>query len=254
VQTIKFVSPKLSLWIACQKILSLLYTADFIVIEPSAAASIVFLQRFCKRAERLGRWTNIKALFEAAHGDRLEALYVVAVTTALRQGELLGLKWEDVDLEAETLSVRRSLSYTTKVSVFNNPKNGKGPSLKLTTATVDAVRRHKAAQNEERLQLGSLWEDYDLLFPTQTEQPMRAWSLTGGPFKRLLKRAGLSKKIRFHDLLHTCASLLLSQGVHPKFVQELLGHATISITLDTYSHVLPGMGDQTVVAMENALV
>jgi len=82
---------------------------------------------------------------------------------------------------------------------------------------------------------------------------MRAWSLIGGSFKRLLKRAELPEKTRFHDLRHTCATLLLSEGVHPKFVQELLGHATISITLDTYSHVLPGMGDQTATAMERAL-
>jgi hypothetical protein len=75
---------------------------------------------------------------------------------------------------------------------------------------------------------------------------MRQWSLYGGPFKRLLQRAKLPEKTRLHDLRHTCATLLFSEGVHPKFVQELLGHATISITLDIYSHVLPGMGDQTV--------
>jgi integrase len=154
---------------------------------------------------------------------------------------------------AGTLSVRRSLSYTEKEPIFNTPKNGKGRSLKLTNIAMDALRRHKTAQNEERLQLGSLWEDHDLVFPSQTGRPMRAWSLIGGPFKRLWKRAGLPERTRFHDLRHTCATLLLTQGVHPKFVQELLGHATISITLDTYSHVLPGMGDQTAVAMENAL-
>jgi integrase len=82
---------------------------------------------------------------------------------------------------------------------------------------------------------------------------MRAWSLTGGPFLRLLKRAGPPKKTRFHDLRHACATLLLSRSVHPRIVQELLGHATISITLDTYSHVLPGMGDQAADAMDDAL-
>jgi integrase len=142
---------------------------------------------------------------------------------------------------------------TEKEPKFNNPKNGKGRSLKLTHTAMDALRRHKIAQGEERQQLGSLWEDHDLVFPSQTGRPMRAWTLIGGPFKRIWKRAGLPEKTRFHDLRHTCATLLLTQGVHPKFVQELLGHATISITLDTYFHVLPGMGDQTAVAMENAL-
>ena len=83
---------------------------------------------------------------------------------------------------------------------------------------------------------------------------MRAWSLTGGSFKRVLKRAELPEKTRFHDLRHTCATLLLLEGVHPKFVQELLGHTTIAITLDTYSHVLPSMSDQTALAMERALI
>ena len=117
---------------------------------------------------------QVKTLFEAARGEKLEALYVVAVTTGLRQGQLLGLKWEDVDLEIETLSVHRSLSYTTKTPVFHNPKNGKSRNLKLTITAVDALRRHKAAQNEEQLQLGSLWEDYDLVFPGYAGQPMRA--------------------------------------------------------------------------------
>ena len=220
---------------------------------PRNVASVVEAPKPAKKEIRPLNHAQVNALFEAARGDRLEALYIVAVMMGLREGELLGLKWEDVDLEAGTLSVRRSLSYTEKEPKFNSPKNGKGRSLKLTDTAIDALRRHKIAQNEERLQLGSLWEDRDLVFPSQTGKPMRAWSLIGGPFKRIWKRAGLPERTRFHDLRHTCATLLLTQGVHPKFVQELLGHATISITLDIYSHVLPGMGDQTAVAMENAL-
>lgn len=87
------------------------------------------------------------------------------------------------------------------------------------------------------------------MFPGYIVQPMRPWSLTGGPFKSMLKWTGLPEETRFHDLRHTCATLLLFEGVHPKIVQELLGHATISITMDTYSHVLPSMGDQAAVAM-----
>lgn len=100
--------------------------------------------------------------------------------------------------------------------------------------------------------MGGRWADSNLVFPGESGQPMRTWSLTGGSFKRLLRGAELPEKTRFHDLRHTCATLLLAEGVHPKFVQGLLGHATISITLDTYSHVLPGMGDQTATAMERA--
>jgi integrase len=172
----------------------------------------------------------------------------------LRQGELLGLKWEDVDLEAGILSVRRSLAWVKRKPVFNQPKNGKGRSIRLPRAATEAFKRHRAAQHAERLRLGGLWGEGGLVFPGERGQPMRAFTVTGGSFKRLLKRAGLPEKTRFHDLRHTCATLLLLEGVHPKFVQELLGHTTISITLDTYSHVMPGMGDQTAVAMERALI
>lgn len=99
---------------------------------------------------------------------------------------------------------------------------------------------------------GDLYNDQGLVFTTEAGTPINPSNLRQRSFAPLLKKAGLPH-IRFHDLRHTCATLLLSKGVHPKFVQELLGHATIAITLDTYSHVLPGMGDQTAVAMENAL-
>jgi integrase len=229
-------------------------TADGLV--PRNVAGLVRAPRPTKKEIHPLNRSQVKAFFEAASGvgDRLEAVYVVAVHCGLRQGEILGLKWEDVDLEAGTLSVRRSLAWVKKEPILNQPKNGKGRSIRLTRAATEAFKRHRAAQNAERLRLGGLWAEGDLVFPGERGQPMRAFTLTGGSFKRLLKRAGLPEKTRFHDLRHTCATLLLLEGVHPKFVQELLGHATISITLDTYSHVLPGMGDQTAVAMERALI
>ena len=193
-----------------------------------------------------------KVLLSAAHGDRLEAVYVLAVTAGLRISELLGLKWEDVDLERGALHVRRTLSGADSGPTFTTPKNGKGRSIKLTGQAVDALKRHRATQNEERLKLGSMWEDWGLLFCAERGAPWSRQSLTRCSFKPLLKRAGLPD-IRFHDLRHTCATLLLSRGHHPKLVQELLGHASVAITLDRYSHVLPGMSDQTAAAMESAL-
>jgi integrase len=194
-----------------------------------------------------------RAFLDAARDDRFEALYVMAITAGLREGELLGLKWDDLVLDLNTLSVRRSLSTVGSSQAFETPKNGKGRNIKLTSRAVESLRRHKAAQDEERSRLNGLWENQDLVFPDYTGKPMRPWSLTGGPFKRLLKRVGLPEKTRLHDLRHTCATLLLSKGTHPKIVQELLGHATISITLDTYSHVLPTIQDQAVAAMESTL-
>jgi integrase len=193
-----------------------------------------------------------RAFLRAVSDDRFEALYVLAVHTGLRAGELLGLKWEDVDLEGGTLQVRRTLSETRTGHVFEAPKNGKGRNIRLTAGAVGALEQHRATQNAERQKADPTWEDNGLIFPSQRGTTMNAKNLTARSFKPILKRTGLPD-IRLHDLRHTCATLLLSRGVHPKFVQELLGHATIAITLDTYSHVLPGMGDQTAAAMEAAL-
>jgi integrase len=179
----------------------------------------------------------------------LEALYVLAVHCGLRQGELLGLTWKDVDLEAGTLQIRRTLSD----GAFTAPKTARSRrSVKLTAGAVEALRCHSAHQADEMTRMGERYEDRGLIFASEVGTPFNRHNLAQRSFKPLLKRAELPN-IRFHGLRHTCATLLLSKGVHPKFVQELLGHATIAITLDTYSHVLPGMGDQTAAAIEDAL-
>lgn len=193
-----------------------------------------------------------KRLLEAAGGNRLEALYVLAVTAGLRVGELLGLKWEDMDVDTETLRIRRTKSQARTGPTFTAPKNCKGRSIKLTRRAVEALKTHKAIQNAERLKAGSLWQDNNLMFCTTAGKPLDFRNLATASFKPLLKKAGLPD-IRFHDLRHTCATLLLSRGHHPKLVQELLGHASVALTLDRYSHVLPGMGDQTAAAMDAAL-
>jgi integrase len=102
------------------------------------------------------------------------------------------------------------------------------------------------------MRLGTLWQDHDLVFPSSVGTPVSGGNLNRA-FKVLLKRAGLPQSIRFHDLRHTCATLLLRQGVNPKFVQELLGHRDVGLTLNTYSHVLPDMGDVAAGAMDDAL-
>jgi integrase len=195
-----------------------------------------------------------RQLLRTAGGERFEALYVLAVTAGLRIGELLALRWQDVDLDASrpTLRVRRTKSTAKSGPVFTTPKNGKGRSITLTRHAVEALKPHRAAQNAERLKAGSLWQDYGLIFCTHGGRPLDSHNVARTSFKPLLERAGLPD-IRFHDLRHTCATLLLSRGHHPKLVQELLGHATIAMTLDTYSHYLPSMGDQAAGAMGDAL-
>jgi integrase len=195
-----------------------------------------------------------RALLRAAKEERLEALYMLAITTGMRQGELLALKWEDVNLEAGTLQVRRTLCTATGGGfTFGAPKTAKSRrSIKLPDIAISSLRRHRKAQLEEKMRLGELFADQGLVFTSRVGTPISRQDLITRSFKPLLKRAGLPD-IRFHDLRHTCATLLLGKGVHAKLVQELLGHATISITLDTYSHVLPGMGDAAAGAMDEAI-
>jgi integrase len=196
---------------------------------------------------------QVKVFLQTARGDRLEALYLLALTSGLRQGELLGLKWEDIDFDQKVLQVKRTLSITKKGPMFVPPKSAKSRrSVALTTYTVETLKRHKAAQDDEKMNLQTSWNDHGLVFPNQSGDFIHPWILTKGLLKKMLKKAGLPS-IRFHDLRHTCATLLLTKGVHPKIVQELLGHSTISITLDIYSHVLPNMQKEVVKAMEDLL-
>ena len=181
-----------------------------------------------------------RAFLEAASGDRLEALYVLAIHTGMRQGELFSLRWEDVDLDAGVLRVRGTKSARSRRTVT------------LSETAQEALREHLTRQLGEIDHVGSLWQENGLVFASQIGTPLNRHNLTQRSFRPLLANADLPQ-IRFHDLRHTCATILLSKGVHAKFVQELLGHATIAITLDIYSHVLPGMGGQTATALEDAL-
>jgi integrase len=198
---------------------------------------------------------EVGILLEAAREDRLEALYVVAVHTGLRQGELLALKWDDLDLEGETLRVRRTLTYSGGKHFLSEPKTKKSRrTVRLTPSAVAALRGHLERQMEEIDRLGSLYQPGGLVFSSTTGSIINPSNLRNRSFARLLQRAGLSGRgVRFHDLRHTCATLLLSRNVNPKIVSEMLGHATIAITLDTYSHVLPEMQEKAAKAMEEAL-
>lgn len=178
---------------------------------------------------------QVDALLAAARGDRLEALYVLAVTSGMRLGELLGLQWSDVDLKGRAIMVQHSLQELKGKLSLAEPKTARGRRrIDLPQMAIDALIRHRAQRLKEGL-AGVPW-----VFPNLSGGPWRRSHLHFKEFKPLLSLAGLPD-IRFHDLRHTSATLLLSQGVHPKVVQERLGHSQISVTLDTYSHVLPTM-------------
>jgi len=194
-----------------------------------------------------------RCLLEAASGDRLEALYVLALNTGMRQGELLALKWDDVDLERGVLRVRRTLTHVDKAFVLGEPKTKKSRrTIRLTSGAVQALEEHLSRQLEEMERMGSLYQPGGLIFATEAGTIINPSNLRNRSFKPLLKRAGL-RPIRFHDLRHTCATLLLGKDVNPKIVSEMLGHASVSITLDIYSHLLPDMQEKAAKALEEAL-
>jgi integrase len=181
-----------------------------------------------------------RVFLTTAKGDRLEALYLLAIHTGLRQGELLGLKWSDIDLDREILQVRRILSAAKKGPTFTTPKNNKGRSVRLTAQAVQALRDHRKRQIEERLKHDGFWQDHGLVFTTLVGTPLNRHNVFSRSFKPLLRRAGLPD-IPFHALRHSFATLMLAGGEHPKVVQEMMGHSGIRVTMDFYSHVLPDM-------------
>jgi integrase len=190
----------------------------------------------------LRAWTGeqVRAFLDSIPGDRLHAPIAVAVNTGLRRGELLGLKWSDVDLDGARLSVRRSLISVGYRLQWSEPKTAKSRRVvDLDAQTVVILREHRRSQIEERLAWGPGYSDGDLVFAKENGEPYHP-DRFGGRFENLVSASGLPR-IRFHDLRHTHATLGLAAGIHPKVMSERLGHSSISITLDTYSHAVPAL-------------
>jgi integrase len=208
------------------------------------------------RKERLPPGTErneqARKLLDTVKGDRLEALYVVAVQCGLRQGELLALRWEDVDLEARTVQVRRTITRDGGKHSVGPAKTAKSKrTVKLTRDATEALQEHLERQLAEIDKAGDKWQENGLVFCTGKGTLINPTNLRRRSLAPLLQRAGLPA-ITFHQLRHTGATILLLKNVNPKVVSEMLGHATIAITLDTYSHVLPNMQHSAVAAMEEA--
>jgi len=196
---------------------------------------------------------DAKTFLAATAGDRLEALYTVALAVGLRKGEALGLRWSDIDFDGATLSVRNALQRIDGELRLVEPKSRSSRrTIALPDFAVASLRTHKARQNEERLRLGKSWQnELELVFTSTVGTPLDERAVTRH-FKAMLVAAGLPES-RFHDLRHSCASLLLAQGVQPRVVMETLGHSRISMTMDTYSHVLPTLQRTAATEMEQLL-
>lgn len=178
---------------------------------------------------------QVRAFFAAAAGDRFEALYVLALTTGMRRGELLGLKWADVALDRGSLRVERSLESVYPLTEKAPKREASKRSIELLPEAVAALRSHRLRQLEEKMKAGSRWREHGYVFPTGRGTPMDGDNLRDRCLKPLLRKAGLPA-VTFHELRHTFATLELEIGTPAKVVQEVLGHASIVQTLDTYSH------------------
>ena len=190
-------------------------------------------------------WTKeqLKAFLESVKDDRLYALWHVISMTGMRRGEALGLRWTDVDLEAGRLSVRRALIPTNREVVVSEPKTVKGRRvIALDPGTVEVLKAQAAHQLEEQNDWDDGWVETGLVFTQEDGSALDPESISRY-WRQAVKKA-LLPTIRLHDLRHTHATLALQAGIHPKVVSERLGHATISITLDTYSHAIPAMQEE----------
>ena len=203
---------------------------------------------------------QMQHLLATVRGHKWEALFTLALVTGMRRGELLGLKWQDINFEAGLLQVRRVLSRVPTnmperehVYVEAEPKTQKSRrSVIIAPFALETLKRHRVSQLEAKLKAGVFWQDYDYVFCTLHGTHLNPNHVVE-EFKKLLNQDGLPN-IRFHDLRHSAATLLLSLGVHPKVVQELLGHTQISMTMDVYSHVLPGMQQDAMSKLDAALI
>jgi integrase len=196
---------------------------------------------------------QVMQFFIAVQDDRNEALYHMAIKTGMRKGELMGLKWTDLDWNRGTIRVQRQVQRVTgQGMVFMSPKTKAGRrSIALGEETLRILREHRTKQQFERDLAGTQWQDYDLIFPSSIGTPQSPSNLLRS-FKSILKGAGLPV-IRFHDLRHTAASLMLNQGVPAFVVSKILGHSKASTTMDIYGHLIPAMHEEVGNLMDELL-
>ena len=192
---------------------------------------------------------------ETIRGDRWETLWELLLVTGLRPGEALGLKWSDVDWDQRKVRIQRTLVRDEDNEWhLGEPKTARSRrSVVVPASTMDTVRRHRAEQAEERLEKGAEYSgELDLVFANGYGDPLDYRVVVQRHFKPIVKAAGLAP-LRPYDLRHTCATLLLASGEHPKVVAERLGHSSTVMTMDVYSHVLPDMQEAAADKLERLL-
>jgi integrase len=195
---------------------------------------------------------EVEAMLEKAQGNRYYPVIYTAVSTGLRQGELLGLRWRDVDLEGLTISVSQVLYKRRCVCIFKQPKtSGSSRRVSMTPKLACYLREYRREREVLYLDLGTVLSLDDLVFADVDGKPLDPSVLTHN-FGKIVKQAGLPR-VRFHDLRHTFASLALLRGAKPKVISEALGHSSVAFTMDTYSHIMSGMQEDMMALLDEVL-
>lgn len=222
-------------------------------VVPRNVATLVDAPRVAHQDVRVLSPEETKRLLEAARSDAMEGLVVLAVSTGLRLGEALGLQWPDIDLDRRQLRVNKALQRVAgQGQVLMETKTRRSRrSIVLPVRTAEALRRQSVRQGDQRRAAGSDWHEGGFVFTSSTGRPLDQRNVLR-TFGRILRTARLPK-MRFHDLRHSCASLLLAEGVSPRVVMEMLGHSRISVTMDTYTHVMPALMTDAADAIDRSL-
>lgn len=220
---------------------------------PDNPARRVTLPRKERSNKRSLTVEEARRFLQAASGSRFEALFLVALYCGLRPSEYLGLRWSDLDLRQSRLTVSRRLVRTREGWDFDIPKTGRPRTIPLPDQVKKALQAHRWRQNEERKAAGDAWEENDLAFCANTGGPYLHRNLDHRHFKPLLRKAGLDESLTLYELRHSAGSLLLAAGANLKVIQELLGHNSISTTMDIYTHPEPQLLRDALTSLESKL-
>ncbi|HEX5709580.1 MAG TPA: site-specific integrase, partial [Pyrinomonadaceae bacterium] len=202
------------------------------------AAGLVDPPRYIKPEIEPFSIEQVQAFMDASKGDRLELLFLVMLSMGLRKGEATALRWQDVDMNSGVMRVQRSLQRIEKKYQLVELKTKRSRrTLPMPEKVITALRTHRTRQLEERLLAAERWKDSGFVFTTSVGTPLNPRNVLRS-FHRLLEKAGIPRR-GVHNLRHTCASLLLEQNVHARTLMDILGHSRISVTMDTYAHVMP---------------